>query len=144
MFFITNAAASSPTAAAPSAGGFDPIQFMPMILIFVVMYFLLIRPQQKKAKEHQSTIAGLRKGDRVITSGGIIGVIHKVDNDNEVTVEIADGVNVRILRATISSIITKPEPVNTASIDASQKKAVSDTPKKAAAPKKTASKTKKD
>lgn len=120
MFLITSAMASSPAAAAPSAGGFDPIQFLPMVLIFVVMYFLLIRPQQKKAKEHQATIAGIRKGDRVITSGGIIGVIHKVDSDTEVTVEIADNVNVRVLRATISSIVTKPEPAN--AVAASPKK----------------------
>ena len=144
MFLITNAVASSPAAAAPTSGGFDPIQFLPMVLIFGVMYLLIIRPQQKKAKEHQATIAGLRKGDRVITSGGIIGVIHKIDNDNEVTVEIADGVNVRILRGTISSIVTKPEPVKTTTSEETAKKVVSDTPKKAAAPKKTASKTKKD
>lgn len=128
MFLITSAIASSPTAAAPSAGGFDPIQFLPMVLIFGVMYFLLIRPQQKKAKEHQATIAGIRKGDRVVTSGGIIGVVHKVDSDAEVTVEIADNVNVRVLRATISSIVAKTDPANTVA---------------AATPKKTATKTKK-
>ena len=112
MFLITSAVASSPVAA-PSASGFDPIPFLPLVLTFGVMYFLLIRPQQKKAKEHQATIAGLRKGDRVVTSGGIIGVVHKVDSDAEVTVEIADNVNVRVLRATIASIVTKPEPANT-------------------------------
>ncbi len=128
MFLITSAIASSPTTAAPSAGGFDPIQFLPMVLIFGVMYFLLIRPQQKKAKEHQSTIAGIRKGDRVVTSGGIIGVVHKVDSDAEVTVEIADNVNVRVLRATIASIVAKTDPANTVA---------------AVAPKKTATKTKK-
>ncbi|MES2607483.1 MAG: preprotein translocase subunit YajC [Pseudomonadota bacterium] len=120
MFLITSAVASSPAATVPSAGGFDPIQFLPMVLIFGVMYFLLIRPQQKKAKEHQATIAGIRKGDRVITSGGIIGVVHKVDSETEVTVEIADNVNVRVLRATISSIVTKPEPAN--AVTASPKK----------------------
>lgn len=116
MFLITSAVASSPAETAPSVGGFDPIQFLPMVLIFAVMYFLLIRPQQKKAKEHQSTIAGIRKGDRIITSGGIIGVVHKVDSDTEVTVEIADNVNVRVLRATISSIVTKPEPANAGAV----------------------------
>ena len=136
MFLITSAVASSPVAAAPSSGGFDPIQFLPMVLIFGVMYFLLIRPQQKKAKEHQATIAALRKGDRVVTSGGIIGVVHKVDSDAEVTVEIADNVNVRVLRATIASIVTKPEPANS-TVEAAPKKAVT------AAPKKTAPKTKK-
>ncbi len=126
MFLITSAVASSPVAATPNAGGFDPIQFLPMVLIFGVMYFLLIRPQQKKAKEHQATIAGLRKGDRVVTSGGIIGVVHKVDSDAEVTVEIADNVNVRVLRATIANILTKPEPAN--AVAAAPKKT---TPKKA-------------
>jgi preprotein translocase subunit YajC len=111
MFFITPAMASSAPAAA-TGSGFDPIQLLPMVLIFGVMYFLLIRPQQKKAKEHQATIAALRKGDRVVTSGGIIGVVHRVDSDTEVTVEIADNVNVRVLSATIANIVTKPEPAN--------------------------------
>ena len=112
MFLITSAVASSPVAAS-SAGGFDSLmKFAPMVLIFGVMYFLLIRPQQKKAKAHQETLAGLHKGDRVVTSGGIIGVVHKVDSDAEVTVEIADDVRVRVLRATIASIVNKPEPAN--------------------------------
>jgi len=110
--FFSKAVASTAPAAAPSSGGFDPVQFLPMVLIFGVMYFLLIRPQQKKAKEHQSTIAGIRKGDRVVTSGGIIGIVHKVDNDAEVTVEIAENVRVRVLRATIASIVAKTEPAN--------------------------------
>jgi preprotein translocase subunit YajC len=112
MFLITPAMASSAPVAASGGSGFDPIQLLPMVLIFGVMYFLLIRPQQKKAKEHQATIASLRKGDRIVTSGGIIGVVHKVDSETEVTVEIADNVNVRVLRATIANIITKPEPAN--------------------------------
>ncbi len=113
MSFISQALASTNPAAPVSTGsGFDPIQLLPMVLIFGVMYFLLIRPQQKKAKEHQETISALRKGDRIVTGGGIIGVVQKLDNDTEITVEIAEGVNVHVLRATIGNVLTKPEPAN--------------------------------
>ena len=71
---------------------------MPLILIFAIMYFLLIRPQQKKVKEHQAMVAALRRGDQVITQGGLIGKVVKVKEDNEIEVEIADGVKVRVVR----------------------------------------------
>jgi preprotein translocase subunit YajC len=86
------------------------IQFLPLILIFVVFYFLLIRPQQKKAKDHKSMLDTLRRGDRVVTGGGIIGTVARVDNPEEVTVDIAEGVRVRVLRSTITSILAKPDP----------------------------------
>ena len=86
------------------------VQFLPLILIFVVFYFLLIRPQQKKAKDHRTMLDALRRGDRVVTGGGIIGTVARVENPEEVTVDIADGVRVRVLRSTISSVLAKPDP----------------------------------
>jgi len=86
------------------------IQFLPLILIFVVFYFLLIRPQQRKAKDHKTMLDALRRGDRIVTGGGIVGTVVRVDNPEEATVEIADGVRVRVLRSTISSVLAKPDP----------------------------------
>lgn len=83
---------------------------IPLILIFGIMYFLLIRPQQKKLKDHQALVAGLRRGDQVVTQGGIVGKVTKVKEDGEVEVEIAAGVNVRIIRSTITSVLNKTEP----------------------------------
>ena len=101
------------TAYAQGTGMFDQnalIQFLPLILIFVVFYFLLIRPQQRKAKDHRTMLDALRRGDRVVTGGGIIGTVARVDSPEEVTVDIADGVRVRVLRSTISSVVAKPDP----------------------------------
>jgi preprotein translocase subunit YajC len=101
------------TAYAQGTGMFDQnalIQFLPLILIFVVFYFLLIRPQQRKAKDHKTMLDALRRGDRVVTGGGIIGTVARVDSPEEVTVDIADGVRVRVLRSTISSVVAKPDP----------------------------------
>ena len=86
------------------------IQFLPLVLIFVVFYFLLIRPQQRKAKDHKTMLDALRRGDRVVTGGGIIGTVARVENPEEVTVDIADGVRVRVLRSTITSVLAKPDP----------------------------------
>lgn len=85
---------------------------LPFILaLFAIMYFLLIRPQQKKLKDHQALVAGLRRGDMVVTAGGILGKVTKVKDDGtEVEVEIATGVNVRVLKSTISTVISKTEP----------------------------------
>ena len=85
-------------------------QFVPLILIFVIMYFLLIRPQQKKVKEHQAMIAALRRGDEVVTAGGLIGKISKVKDDAEVELELATGLKVRVVRATIAQVRSKTEP----------------------------------
>ncbi|KAJ01899.1 preprotein translocase subunit YajC [Sulfitobacter mediterraneus] len=85
-------------------------QFIPLILIFGIMYFLLIRPQQKKAKEHQAMVAALRRGDQVVTQGGMIGKVVKVREDGEVEVEIADGVKVRVIQSTIATVVSKTEP----------------------------------
>jgi preprotein translocase subunit YajC len=82
-----------------------------MVLIFVVFYFLMIRPQQKKMKAMREMIGAVKRGDRVITSGGIIGQVVKVINESEVTVQIADGVRVRMLRSNITDVVAKGEPV---------------------------------
>ena len=86
------------------------IQFLPLVLIFAVFYFLLIRPQQRKAREQRATLDALRRGDRVVTGGGIIGTIVRVDSPDEVVVDIADGVRVRVIRSTIASVLAKPDP----------------------------------
>ena len=84
--------------------------FIPLILIFAIMYFLLIRPQQKKVKEHQNMVASLRRGDQVVTQGGLIGKVTKVKEENEIEVEVADGVKVRVLKNTIAQVLSKTEP----------------------------------
>ena len=85
-------------------------QFVPLILIFAIMYFLLIRPQQKKVKEHQAMVAALRRGDQVVTQGGIVGKVAKVKEDGELEIEIAEGVKVRVIQHTIASVVSKTEP----------------------------------
>jgi len=85
-------------------------QFIPLILIFAIMYLLLIRPQQKKMKEHQKMVSALRRGDQVVTQGGLIGKVVKVRENNEVEVEIADGVKVRVVQSTITQVLSKTEP----------------------------------
>jgi preprotein translocase subunit YajC len=74
------------------------------------MYFLLIRPQQKKVKEHQAMVEALRRGDQVVTQGGLIGKVDKVKDDNEVVVELAEGVKVRVVKSTIAQVLSKTEP----------------------------------
>lgn len=102
----------SPAYAQGLGGSTDTlVQFLPIVLIIVVMYFLLMRPQQQKAKQLKEMLAALRRGDRVVTGGGIIGTIAKVVSDEEVQIEIAEGVRVRVLRSTIASVLAKTEPV---------------------------------
>ena len=83
---------------------------LPLVLIFVVFYLLLIRPQQKKMKKHRDMVAALRRGDRVVTGGGLVGTVTKVVSDTELQIEVAEGVKVRVVRATISEVLTKTEP----------------------------------
>ena len=85
-------------------------QFLPLILIFAIMYFLLIRPQQKKVKEHQAMVEALRRGDQVVTQGGVVGKVVKVREDGEIEVEIAEGVKVRVVKSTIAQVLNKTEP----------------------------------
>jgi preprotein translocase subunit YajC len=89
------------------------LQFLPLVLIFVVFYFLLIRPQQKKAKEHRAMLEALRRGDKVVTGGGIIGTVVRTDGADEVSIEIAEGVRVRVVRSTITNMVAKPDPAAT-------------------------------
>ena len=84
---------------------------LPFILIFVIMYFLILRPQQKRAKQHQEMVKNLRRGDNVITSGGLVGKVTKVVDDDQVEIEIADGVRVRQMRSMVADIRAKSEPV---------------------------------
>lgn len=85
-------------------------QLVPLILIFGIMYFLLIRPQQKKAKQHQAMVSSLRRGDQVVTQGGLIGKVSKVKEENEIEVEISDGVKVRVVQSTVAQVLSKTEP----------------------------------
>ncbi|WP_106744022.1 preprotein translocase subunit YajC [Yoonia maritima] len=87
-----------------------PQDLIMLLLIFGIMYFLLIRPQQKKLKEHQTMLEALRRGDQIVTQGGVKGKVVKVKDDNEVEVEIADGVNVRVVKSTITTVLNKTEP----------------------------------
>lgn len=86
------------------------IQILPFLLIFVIMYFLIIRPQQKRVKDHREMVASLRRGDTVVTGGGLIGKVTKVDED-ELQVEIAQGMRVKVLRSTITDVRAKNQPV---------------------------------
>lgn len=95
--------------AAPGGGDFF-MSLLPLILIFVVFYMLLIRPQQKKMKEHQAMISAVKRGDQVITSGGIYGKVTKVEDTN-VTVEIAKDVQVKVVKGTLSDVVNKTQPV---------------------------------
>jgi len=94
---------------AGGAGGGIVEALVPLVLIFVVFYFLLIRPQQKKMKAHREMVQNLQRGDSVVTAGGIIGRVAKVAEGDEILVEIADNVRVKMMRSTISSVIGKPE-----------------------------------
>ena len=99
---------------AQAAGGGDTnsmlMSLLPFALIFVIMYFLILRPQQKKVKDHAELVKNIRRGDTVVTSGGLVGKITKVVDDNEVEVQIADNVRVRQLRQMITEVRAKGEP----------------------------------
>jgi preprotein translocase subunit YajC len=96
--------------AAGTGAGSAFASFVPLILIFAIMYFLLIRPQQKKLKEHKAMVEALRRGDQVLTQGGIIGKVSKVQDDGVLEVEIAEGVRVKVPRHTIAQVMSKTEP----------------------------------
>ena len=98
---------------AQGAGGSSDflVQLFPLVLIFIVFYFLLIRPQQSKMKTQGEMLSGVKRGERVVTGGGIIGLVTKVIGDNELQVELAEGVRVRIIKGTITDILTRGESV---------------------------------
>ncbi|RPI41256.1 MAG: preprotein translocase subunit YajC [Hyphomicrobiaceae bacterium] len=101
----------SPAHAQAAGGGSDfIIQLVPILLMFVIFYLLLLRPQQQRAKAHREMVANLRRGDTVVTSGGIIGKVTKVRDDNEIEVEIADNTRVRVIKATVAEVRVKGEP----------------------------------
>lgn len=100
-----------------SGGAPNPlVQFLPLVLVFMVFYFLLIRPQQQKVKAHRERISKVKRGDRIVTGGGIIGTVTK-DLGEDIQVEIAEGVRVKIVKATIADIRQKTEPVSSSRAD---------------------------
>ena len=110
--FVTPAFAQAAGAGPSGVAAFGSL--MPIVLIFIIFYFLLIRPQQKKMKEHRAMVEALRRGDQVVTAGGIRGKVTKVLDDADVEVEIADGVKVRVVKSTVSHVVSKTEPAATA------------------------------
>jgi preprotein translocase subunit YajC len=115
--FISPAYAQS----AGGDGGSFFIQLLPLVLIFVVFYFLIIRPQSKKVKDHKAMVDAIKRGDRIVTSGGIIGTVQRVVSDREAVIEIADGVRVRIVRQMIAEVMAKTEPVSSSADDKADK-----------------------
>lgn len=106
--FVTPAFAQA--AGAPAAGGAAAFaQFIPLLLVFAIMYFLILRPQQKKAAQHRTMVEALKKGDNVVTQGGILGRVVSV-RDNEAEIEIAQGVRIRVIRSTIAQVIDRAAP----------------------------------
>ena len=111
---MTNLALSILAMAPPSGEGQGSIlgQIFPFVLIFLIFYFLLIRPQQKRLKDHRAMVQALRRGDKVVTAGGVFGTVTKVVGDNELQIEIAENVRIRVVRGTISEVLQKSEPAN--------------------------------
>jgi preprotein translocase subunit YajC len=100
-------------AAAPAAGGDMFMSLLPLVLVFAIFYFLLIRPQQAKARQHREMLEGLKKGDQVVTGGGIVGKIARVEqSDNTLVVEVAPNVQVKVIRQTVADILNKPVPAS--------------------------------
>jgi preprotein translocase subunit YajC len=108
--FISEAYAQAAGAATDGTGMI--MQFAPLVLIFIVFWFLMIRPQQKRMKEHRALVSAAKRGDRVVTNGGILGTITKaVEGETEVELEIASGVKVRVLRSAIQDVLNRATPV---------------------------------
>ena len=100
-------------AAAPAAGGDMFMSLMPLILVFVIFYFLLIRPQQTKMKQHRELLENLKKGDQIVTAGGIVGKIVRIEQgDNTLSVEVAPNVQVKVIRQTVADLLNKPVPAS--------------------------------
>lgn len=98
--------------ASPLGGGGDMIyQLLPFVLIFVIMYFLILRPQQKRVKAHQEMVKNVRRGDTVVTNGGLVGKVTKVVDDEQIEIEIGDGMRIRQMRQMLSDVRAKGEPV---------------------------------
>jgi preprotein translocase subunit YajC len=100
-------------APAPAAGGDMFMSLLPLILVFAIFYFLLIRPQQTKMKQHRSMLENLKKGDQIVTAGGLVGKIVRIEqSDNQLMVEIAPNVQVKVIRQTVADLLTKPVPAS--------------------------------
>jgi len=109
----------SPAYAQAAGGGGSGIEaFLPLILIFVIFYFLLIRPQQKKMKEHKAMLESVRRGDKVVTGGGIVGTVSKVGEGDDLTVEIAEDVKITVRRSMLSAVESKSAPQKSEGSDA--------------------------
>lgn len=108
--FAQEAAATAATAAAQQPGLLA--NMVPLILIIVVFYVFMIRPQQKRLRQHQEMVEGLRRGDKVITGGGIVGVVSKIEDEQHVMVDIAPDVRVKVVRSTITTVLDRTQPAN--------------------------------
>ena len=93
-----------------SGSGFA--QFVPLILIFVIFYFFLIRPQQKKVKEHKLMVAALKRGDEVVTAGGVIGTVERIVGDDKIDLSISENVTIQVVQSTVQSLLNKPDTKN--------------------------------
>lgn len=120
---LAASALATPAVTDPSAQASPIAGFLPLVLIFVIFYFLMIRPQQKKFKEHQAMVKALKRGDKVITNGGIMGTVDKIESDNVVHVEIASGVVVQMARHSISELVNKDKVESVKSATPKAKKA---------------------
>ena len=109
--FVTPAYAQ---ASGAGAGGMDAIliNFVPIILMVAVFWFFLIRPQQKRAKEHAAMLSAITRGDTIVTTGGLVGKVTRAVDNEDLEVEIAQGVKVKVVRGMVSDVRSKPEPVN--------------------------------
>ena len=107
MFFVSPAYAQTPSL----LGGEGMSFLVPMVLVFVIMYFLILRPQQKRVKQHAEMVKNVRKGDSVVTSGGLVGKVTKVVDDDQIEIELAEGVRVRQMRQMVTDVRAKGEPV---------------------------------
>jgi preprotein translocase subunit YajC len=112
LSFVQPANAQAASGAGPAGGGDLLTSMLPLLLVFGVFYVLIIRPQQNKLKLHRAMLAALRRGDRVLTAGGIIATVKHLDGETEVEAEIASGVVVRLARNTIVEVLSKPEPAD--------------------------------
>ena len=97
--------------AAGGGGGSALVSLLPFVLIFAIMYFLILRPQQQRLKAHQEMVSNIRRGDTVVTQGGVIGKVTKVIDDNEIQVEIAESTRIRVVKSTVAEVRVKGEPV---------------------------------
>jgi preprotein translocase subunit YajC len=109
--FITPAFAQGSLFGGAGGDGGMLMSLLPFVLIFVIMYFLILRPQQKRVKHHQEMVKNVRRGDTVITNGGLVGKVTKVIDDEQIEVELAEGIRVRQVRAMVSDVRAKGEPV---------------------------------